>query len=352
MRLRFEQIVIILMIVTAALLLYSCGSNANSQVKEKKQEETAIPVEASQVIQSSITATYSGSTNLEAEAEAVVVAKVSGVVKKIFLEEGNSVKTGQVLAKVDDEQYRLEVNQVHSILEKTSSEFERNESLFRNKIVSQESYEKTKSEYNTQKAAYDLAKLRLDYTDIKAPINGVVSRRLIKVGNMVKADQPTFQVTDFDPLLAVLHIPEKEMSKLQVGYPAKLTADALPGSKFKGKISRISPIVDAGTGTFKVTVEVNDKTRRLKPGMFTRVEIVYDTHQNAILVPKNAILTEDTQAWVFVVDSDTVTKEEVQIGYSNSTHVEVLSGLEVGDVVVTTGLGSLRDGSKVKLVEQ
>jgi len=246
----------------------------------------------------------------------------------------------------------LEVNQAHSILEKTSSEFERNESLFRNKIVSQESYEKTKSEYNTQKAAYDLAKLRLDYTEIKAPITGVVSRRLIKIGNMVKTDQPTFQVTDFDPLLAVLHVPEKEMSKLQVGYPSKLTADALPGSEFKGKISRISPVVDAGTGTFKVTVEVNDKTLRLKPGMFTRVRIVYDTHENAILVPKNAILTEDTQAWVFVVDSDTVTKEEVQIGYSNSTHVEVLSGLEVGDVVVTTGLGSLRDGSKVKLVEQ
>ena len=352
MRIRFEHLVIILMIMTATLLFSSCRGNANSQVKEKKQEETAIPVETAEVIQGSITATYAGSTNLEAEAEAEVVAKVSGVVKQIFMEEGYSVKAGQMLAKLDDEQYRLELNQAQSILEKTSSEFERNESLFRNKIVSQESYEKTKSEYNTQKAAFDLAKLRLDYTEIKAPISGVVSRRFIKVGNMVKVDQPTFQVTDFDPLLSVLHVPEKEMSKLQVGYPAKLTADALPGSEFKGKISRISPIVDAGTGTFKVTVEVNDRTCKLKPGMFTRVEIVYDTHEKAILVPKNAILTEDTQAWVFVVNSDTVTKEEVQIGYSNSTHVEVLSGLNVGDIVVTTGLGSLRDGSKIKLVEQ
>lgn len=352
MRIRFKQIAIILMIITAAFLFYSCGNNANSQVKEKKQEEAAIPIEAAEVIQDSITATYSGSTNLEAEAEAVVVAKVSGVVQKIFMEEGNSVKAGQVLAKLDDEQYRLEVNQAHSILEKISSEFERNESLFKNKIVSQETYEKTKSEYHTQKAAYDLAKLRLDYTEIKAPISGIVSRRLIKIGNMMKTDQPTFQVTDFDPLLAVLHVPEKEMRKLHVGFPARLTADALPDSEFKGKISRISPIVDAGTGTFKVTVEVSDKTLRLKPGMFTRVGIVYDTHENAILVPKNAILTEDTQAWVFVVDSDTVTKEEVQIGYSNSTHVEVVLGLEVGDMVVTTGLGSLRDGSKVKLVEQ
>lgn len=352
MRIRFKQMAIILMIIAAALLFYSCGGSANSQVKEETEEETAIPVEASQVMRGSITATYSGSTNLEAEAEAVVVAKVSGVVKKILMEEGNSAEAGQVMAKLDDEQYRLEANQARSILEKISSEFERNESLFKNKIISQESFEKTKSEYHTQKAAYDLAKLRLDYTEIKAPISGIVSRRLIKVGNMVKADQPTFQVTDFDPLLAVLHVPEKEMRKLHVGFPAKLTADALPGSEFKGRISRVSPIVDAGTGTFKVTVEVSDKTLSLKPGMFSRVAIVYDTHENAILVPKNAILTEDTQAWIFVVNSDTVTKEEVQIGYSNSTHVEVLSGLEVDDVVVTTGLGSLRDGSKIKVVEQ
>lgn len=109
--------------------------------------------------------------------------------------------------------------------EKLASEYERNESLFENKIVSQEAYKKTQSEYQTQKAAYDLAKLRLNYTEIKAPIGGVVSRRLIKVGNMVKVDQPTFQITDFNPLLAVLHVPEREMSKLRVAFPAKLTAD-------------------------------------------------------------------------------------------------------------------------------
>lgn len=352
MRKQFEKPVWILMMIAVAFFFASCRGKANSQVKDKKEEETAIPVETAEVIQGSITATYAGSTNLEAEAEAMVVAKVSGVVKQIFVEEGDSVKAGQVLAKLDDEQYRLELNQAHSILEKLASEYERNESLFKNKIVSQESYEKSQSEYQTQEAAYDLAKLRLNYTEIKAPLGGIVSQRLIKMGNMVKVDQPTFQITDFDPLLAVLHIPEKEMSKLRVGFPAKLTADALLDSEFKGKISRISPIVDAGTGTFKVTVEVNDRTRTLKPGMFSRVQIVYDTHENAALVPKNAILTEDTEAWVFVVNSDSVTKKEVQIGYSNSTHVEVLSGLNVGDVVVTTGLGSLKDGSKIKVVEQ
>ncbi len=352
MRMRFRKIVLILIVVAATSLYFGCGGKANSQDKEKKEEETKIPVETTEVIQGSIEAKYSGSTTLEAEAEALVVAKVSGVVKKIFLEEGDSVIAGEVLAKLNDEQYSLELEQAKSILDKLSSEFDRNQSLFKNKIVSQETYEKTKSEYNTQKAAHDIAKLRLNYTEIRSPISGIVSQRLIKVGNMVKEDQPTFQITDFDPLLAVLHVPEKEMNKLQVGFPASLKADAILDAEFNGKILRISPIVDAGTGTFKVTVEAKDKTRSLKPGMFTRVQIVYDTHENTLLVPKNAILTEDSERWAFVVDSDTVAKKEVRVGYSNSTHVEILSGLELGDVVVTTGLNSLKDGAKIKVIEQ
>jgi len=351
MRVTFKRLVLIVIIITAAIIFYGCEGKSNSQVKNDKEEDTGIPVETTKVIQGSVTATYAGSASLEAEAEALVAAKVSGIVKKIFVEEGDSVTSGQVLVKLDDEQYKLELNQAESILENLSSEYERNQSLFKNKIVSQESYEKTKSEYNTQKSAYNLARLKLNYTDIKAPISGIVSQRLIKVGNMVKLDQPTFQITDFDPLLAVLHVPEREMSKLQIGFPASLTADAIPDSEFRGKILRISPIVDAGTGTFKVTVEVNDKTRKLKPGMFTRVKIIYDTHENTLLVSKNAILSEDTETWVFVVNDDTATKKEVKIGYSNSTHVEILSGLNVGDIIVTTGLSSLKDGSKIKVVE-
>lgn len=353
MRVRFEKLLWIMIMLAAISLYYGCGGKANSKVKEKKEEEeTKIPVETTEVIQGSIKATYSGSTTLEAEAEALVVAKVSGVVKNIFVEEGDSVVSGQALAKLDDEQYKLELAQAKSILEKLTNEFERNQSLFETKIVSQETYEKTRSEYHTQKAAYDMAKLKLNYTEIRSPIRGIVSQRLIKVGNMVKEDQSTFQITDFDPLLAVLHVPEKEMNRLQVGYPATIRADAIPDSEFRGKILRISPIVDAGTGTFKVTVEAKDKTRKLKPGMFTRVQIVYDTHENTLLVQKNAILTEDSETWAFVINSDTVHKKEVKVGYSNSTHVEVLSGLELGDLVVTTGLNSLKDGSKIKVIEQ
>jgi membrane fusion protein (multidrug efflux system) len=395
---------IIVLMVLAFFIIYGCSGQPTANNKNKKEEDPPIPVEVTEVIKGSVSANYSGTTTLEAEGEALVVAKVSGVVKEILVEEGDSVEAGQVLAKLEDEEFIHKLAQVEAKLEELANEFERNKELFKNKLISAEAYDRTKYEYQTQKSTYDLTKLDLNYTKIKAPISGVVSERFIKVGNMVTVNQQTFRVTDFDPLLAVLHVPEKELSKLRAGFPAELRADAVPGVVFSAGILRISPVVSAETGTFKVTVAVTDKTRKLKPGMFTRVNIVYDMHENALLLPKDAILTEDSESTVFVVtekveekpeeevnsektgntekaekvaeeegeeekqgnetNSETdsepkepvkylvASKQEVTTGYINSTHVEILSGVKLGDVVVTTGLSTLKDGAKVKVVEK
>jgi membrane fusion protein (multidrug efflux system) len=393
----------IVLTILAFLIIYGCRGQTPANNKTEKEEDPPVPVEVTEVIEGSVSANYSGTATLEAEGEAEVVAKVSGVVEKIFVEEGDSVKAGQVLAKLEDEEFIHRLAQVESKLEELDNEFRRNKELFRNKLISAEAYDRTKYEFQTQKSTYDLTKLNLNYTEIKAPIGGIVSERFIKVGNMVTVNQDTFRVTDFDPLLAVLHVPEKELSKLQAGFPAELMADAIPGEIFSAGILRISPVVSAETGTFKVTVAVTDKTRKLKPGMFTRVNIVYDMHENTLLLPKDAILTEDSESTVFIVtekiedkseseekgenkekkvktnntkkaeeeekpkaesnsESDSepkepvkslvVSKQEITIGYINSTHVEILSGVKLGDVVVTTGLSSLKDGAKVKVVEE
>ena len=370
-------LIVILMLATA------CNKNA-ADANKAKEEKTAIPVEAAQVKRGAVSANYNGTTTLEAQDEAVVVAKVSGVIKKIMVEEGQVVNAGQVLAKLEDEQFGLAVAEAESKLNQLASEFKRNERLYQDKIVGEDAYERIKSQYETQKSLYSMAKLNLAYTEIKAPISGVVSDRMIKVGNMLTINQSTFRITNFDPLWAVLHVPEKELSKLRVGYPASLSADALPGKAYQAKILRISPVVISGSGTFKVTLEVRDQTRELKPGMFTRVNIVYDVHQNTLLVPKDAILTEDIESSIFVVKEKVeepekekktatkdlspakgayasgtpakpkkyliATKQPVTIGYINTTHVEILSGAKVGDRVVTAGLSSLKDGARIKIV--
>ena len=340
----------VLFILCLAAFQWSCGKNSRSETQKDRDENLVIPVEAAQVTTGDISAYFSGTATLEAEEETDVVAKVGGVVKKIFVEEGDYVKQGQVLAKLDDEKLVVQVEQAKATLLKLENVYNRNEELFKKSLISADEFQRTKYEYEHQKAAYDLAQLDLNYSSIRSPIRGVVAERKIKVGNMVLPNQATFKVTSLDPLLAVLHVPERQMVKLQVGQKAKLSVDAIGGDEFIGKIKRISPVVDPATGTVKVTVEMHDPTRLLKPGMFARLNIIYDVRKNTMLVPKDAILTEDRESAVFVVRDSLALKQVVEIGYVNTSHIEILNGLAPQDTVVTTGKGSLKDSSKVELV--
>jgi membrane fusion protein, multidrug efflux system len=376
MRYRIKIALLCIILVGLVCLATSCKNNANNAGAKEQEEKAAIPVEVAKVERGSVTASYSGTTTLEAENEAVVVSKVNGVIQKIYVEEGDRIKAGQVLAKIEDDQFKYELAQADAKLNKLAREFERSKQLFATKIVGEEEYERVKSDYETQQSLYDIAKLNLTYTTIKAPIDGAVSERMIKVGNMVTANQSLFRISDFDTLWAILHVPEKELSKLKVGYPANLSADALEGKEYEGTILRISPTIAAGTGTFRVTIEIKDKTGELKPGMFVRANIVYDTHTNVILVPKDAILAEDIQNSVFVIKEKmeeikidpkkkdkgqieqkpekylAAVKQPVVIGFINSSHVEVLSGVKQGERIVTTGINTLKDGAKIKIVKK
>jgi membrane fusion protein (multidrug efflux system) len=347
---RFVKILGSLAMLSAVLLNLGCGKDSNSMTKDKK-EVAAIPVKVSHVEAGDISAYFTGTTTLEAEEDASVVAKVGGVVEQILAEEGTYVKAGQILAKLDDEKLAVQLAQSEANLHKLENDFRRHEELFNKKLVSAEVFQRAKFEYESQKAAYEMTKLDHDYASIRAPISGVVAQRMIKVGNMVLPNMPTFRITDFDPLLAVLHVPEREMSKLRVGQPAALTVDAIAGENFSGRIARVSPVVDPTTGTIKVTVEVRDPSRQLKAGMFGRVNIVHDVHTNTLLVPKSAVIAEDAESAVFVVQDSVAYRKLVKTGYVNGANIEVLEGLKAGEKIVTTGQGSLKDSSKVEVVK-
>ena len=268
------------------------------------------------------------------------------------VEEGQRVKNGQSLAVLDDRQYKLELDQAKAELDKLQNNFTRSQELYDKKLISVEAYENLKFQVESQKASYKLAKMNHEYTTIRAPIDGIVSKRLIKVGNMIRVNDPVFTVTDFDPLLAIVYVPEHEMQKIHLMQPVEFEADAIPTKSFRGHVERISPIVDPETGTFKVTIEVNDPTGQLKPGMFTRIRIVYDTRQNTLLVPKEAIINEDGVNSVFLIDNRMSFKREVKTGYANGSRIEIVSGLKDGDSIVTIGQSSLKDSSRVQIISQ
>lgn len=344
-----NSILLFSILLVIYLNINSCGKNGQSKDLDKK-EITAIPVEISTTEIGDIAAVFSGTATLEAENEATVVAKAPGVVKQILVEEGHYVKEGQILAKLDDEQQLYRLNQAKANLNKLHNEFERSKGLFEKNLISADAFDKVKFDFEAAKASYDLAELDLKYSAIRAPINGVVSNRYIKVGNMIQLNQETFRITDFDPLNAILFVPERHLNKLAKNQKVKITVDALPNFSFEGIIDRISPVVDPQSGTFKVTAIVQDPENKLKPGMFGRVNIIYDVHAKTLLVPKEAVMTEDRESSVFVIQDTIALRRMVKIGYINTTHLEITDGLRVGDTVVTIGQASLKDSARVEII--
>jgi len=340
----------LLMATGIVLFQMGCGRESQSKTKNGDESSMGVPVEVGRVKTGDISVTFSGTATLEAKEETDVVAKVGGVVKQILAEEGDDVRAGQVLAKLDDEKLAVQLQQARANLQKLENEYQRSQELFKKNLISTEEFQRAQYEYEHQKASYDLASLDLQYTSIRSPINGVIAQRLIKRGNMILTNQAVFRITGLNPLQAVLHVPEHQMEKMQVGQTAHLRVDAVPDDACTGCIERISPVVDPSTGTMKVTIEIDNAERKFKPGMFTRIDVVYEVRANTLLVPKNAIIAEDRESCVFVVKDSVALRRIVETGYVNTSHTEILKDLEQEDIVVTTGKSSLKDSIKVEVV--
>lgn len=347
--------------LAAGIFLSACGGDpaqakagaAGGKPDDKdKKEEVAIPVEVADVISGDIEAAYRGTATLEAADEATVVAKTTGVVEQILVEEGEQVSTGQVLARLETNRLKLEVERAHANLKQLQQDFQRNESIYKQKLISREVYDRTRYEMEAAQAAYDLAALSLRESEIRAPFSGVVSARHIKLGNMIQTNNPVFRVTKLDSLEAHVFVPERDIYKLAAGHPAVLSVDAWPDQEFAGQVQRINPVVDPATGTVKVTVAMRDASAKLKPGMFGRVEIRYDRHEGVLLISKDAVLVEDAAESVFVVNAEgRALRRPIRTGYADADYYEVLDGLSAGEKVVTTGQTNLKDDTKVEIVE-
>lgn len=348
--------------MSALLSACSGGSGDQAATADDASAETAdvkkdadgkdikpVAVEAVDAARRSISASYAGTASLLPVEEALVVAKTSGVLNNLMAEEGDQVSAGQPLARLDPDRKGLALAQQRATLKKLEREFARSQELFERQLVSADAHEKIRADLDIQRSAVDIAELELSYTRILAPISGVIAERMVKEGNLIQTNGVMFRIVDSSRLEAVLNVPEREMAKLGSGLPVSLSVDAVPGQQFTGRVDRVSPVVDAGSGTFRV-VALFENQPALRPGMFGRVEIEYDQRDNALTVPREALIEGDGETAVFVVRDGKAQRTSVQVGYVVGNLVEIRSGLEDGDQVVTIGKSTLRDGAGIEVV--
>ncbi|MDY0022419.1 efflux RND transporter periplasmic adaptor subunit [Arenimonas caeni] len=320
---------------------------AEGQAADKKVE--AVPVEVAAVARRPISASYSGTANLEAPSEAQVVAKTSGVLLELLAEEGDQVKAGQVLARIDPDRPRLEMQRARATVSKLENNYRRSQELLASKMVSAEASDQIRYDLEAARAAYELAKLELSYTNIVAPIDGVIASRSVKTGNLIQLNSSLFRIVDDSRLEAVLNVPERDLATMREGLAVRMLADAMPGKSFEGVIDRVSPVVDGGSGTFRV-VTAFPGGQGLRPGMFGRIEVVYDQRADALTVPRAALLDDAGQSSVYAVRENKAVRVPVEVGHLSGELAEIRKGLEEGEQVVTAGKVTLRDGAAVEVL--
>ncbi len=350
------------------------------------------PVRTVAAVRGSVDASVDATANLRALRNVTILSRSEGVVQRVAVEEGDFVRSGQVLCQLDDKELQVDLELARQRLAQTrvqlesaqivreklqgqvvakKTEVKRNEDALAEGLVSDTDVELVRNQLSelthderSQEASVrenqfrveelqaeiEKVELQIAHAKVTAPFTGTIVKRSIDLGQSVRASDELFNLAAFSPLYADVFLSEAESRVVKPGQVASISLD-ISQAAIAGRIVRISPVVDDETGTVKVTVEIQSPTAPFRPGAFVRVNIKTDTVQDAVLIPKSAVIERDGETYVFVTDNHIAHKKTVQLGYEDGASVEVRAGLGQGELVVVAGQGSLEEGDKTSTVE-
>lgn len=332
-------------------------------------EGDLVPVETVRLATGEIEAVLRFSTNLEAESEVQVFSQASRRVLELLVEEGDTVRKDVLLLRLQDDEQRSDLQRVESQYRKARREYERQQSLYAQELISEQAINEATYEVEQLELAVADAQRNLSYTEVRAPISGTVTGRHVNLGDHVTVNQHLFDMVDFDTIVARIYVPEKQLHRLRVGQSARVYPGAVDQSggnaprtaasrtgappdvtAREGRVSKIAPIVDPRSGTVKVTVAI-PRNLGLVPGLYVEVELVTEVHDRALLVPKRAVIYDSNQAFLYRLTGDARAERlRIEPLLEDREFLEPApgSGLAVGDEIVVAGQAGLKSGVRVR----
>jgi RND family efflux transporter MFP subunit len=384
-------------LVVCALAIGGCGKSQTAQARSADgvPKSVAVAVVQKDAVRRAIDVVGT----LVAVDQVTVSSEAEGKVRLILADLGDRVKAGQVLVELDKEkqQYTYEqqqaalaralaqygatdpqqlpeiektpdVRRATSDLAQASQAFDRASELFKRTLISQEAFDDAKAALQAKRAGYDaalqnaknlrasiqaseaamkLAGRQLRDTEIRAPFDGYVEKRLVNLGELVKAQMPVMAIVRLDPLKVTAEMPEKMAPWITGGRPVELHVDAYPGRTFTGKVTRISPAVNTATRAFPFEAAVPNADADLKPGTFARVHVESGKVDDVLTLPYAALQYRYGVNRVFVVSADRLAMRELQVGERLGDRIEIASGVKEGERVAVTDVETLNDGDRV-----
>ena len=332
----------------AVIMAASCGNTSSKgpQQAANAVEDVAPTVSVEQVSVREVPQLSTYTSTVQAYVKNNIAPQMAGRITKINVEIGDFVTKGQVLAEMD----KTSLLQAQLQLQNQEVELQRLKALYEAGGISKSDYEAVELACNVAKS--QVANLE-ENTILRSPVNGVVTARNYDAGDMYAMSAPIYTVEQIKPVKLLVGISESEYTKVKKGDSVEITADALPGKTFYGKIGKIYPTIDPATRTFTSEVVVDNNYNTLRPGMFARVTVDFGSNNN-VVIPDVAVIKQQGsgERFVYVLNEDgTVTYQKIVLGRRMGTEYEVLEGLSDGANIVTGGMIRLKDGIKVTVNE-
>lgn len=334
------------LVIITLILIVSCGKKENNN---KTQTAEAIPIEVTLVKKTSIDREVELVGNLVAWREANLGAQTTARIQKIYVDAGSRVKEGDLLFEMDDTQ----LAQAKIQYQVAKDNYDRLKPLYETGSISQSQFDQVKAAYETAEKTYQLL---LTNTQFRAPFSGVVTAKRLNDGEVFLlapggAGTPTIvSLMQINPLKLILNVSENNLKDVKLNQTVEIRSDIFPNEIYKGRICRINPAVNPASRTFDVEVKIPNPDEKLKPGMYVRAKILIGKTEG-IIVNRSAALKQlgSTAYYGFIVKDNIAKRVELTLGKEFDSQVEITSGLNEGDYLVTRGQSLLKDGSKVEI---
>lgn len=344
-----SAVILVLLLIILLPKLLSSSSVKNSNLAGNKLDQI-ISVKAYIIKPETVDNKVLTTGTILANEEVELKSEVAGKITKILFNEGSYVNKGDLLVKINDADLQAQLRRAESKVKLAEEKEFRQRQLRDGNLISQEEYDNTVSELNVNKADYDLIKAQIDKTEIRAPFSGTIGLRSVSEGSYLTTATVIATFQNLNIIKVDFSIPEKYSTSVKKGDELDFRISG-SATVFKAKIYAIEPKIDPGTRTLKIRAICNSNYSELIPGAFANVELSLKKINDAILVPSVAIVPELKGQKVYLYKNGVVAQQNVEIGIREETSIQIVSGLNAGDTVITSGILQIKPMSKVTISE-
>jgi len=342
---------IILLIAVACLAggayaLYG-GGNATPQARPGGGARPGIPVEMAVVQTRPFVEQEIAIGSLASDESVIIRSEIAGRIDRIAFEEGQRIARGELLVTIDDSIYRAEFDQAEARLNLSRANYDRALDLQKRGAGTQRALDEAASKLQEDRATLDLARARLERTEIQTPFAGVIGIRRVSPGDYIMAGQEIVNLEAIDPIKVNFGLPEMLLSAVSEGQSINVSVDAFPGEVFSGEVYAINPRIDAAGRNVELRARIANPDGRLRPGLFARVAIIFSRQDDAVMIPERALVPVQGRQTVFVVEDGKAVSRAIETGGRDDDMVQVMSGLSAGETIITGGQLKVREGMPV-----